>query len=182
MIKLIGFAIEALPSRKRIRQEIARYSHRERVVDLGCGAGHSTFYLSSVSDYVVGIDSDEKKIGIARKCYPQLTFETADASGTKYSDAYFDTAFMTMFFHESCSDNIIAEACRIAREVVVIDYSRIIYGLRGLLIRLIEKERYEKFADINLEPKFTGLGFSLKESRSIHPSLFIHIYKKGKTP
>lgn len=180
MNKLIGFVFDMLPSRKRIREEIARYPHRGRMVDLGCGAGHSTFYLSLVSDHVIGIDSDEKKIGIARKRYPQLTFQTADASRTGYSEGYFDTAFMTMFLHKACSDDIIAEACRIAGEVVVIDYSRLLYGLRGFFIRLIKKDRYKKYADTNLLPIFAGLGFSLRESRSIHPNLFIHIFARTK--
>jgi len=180
MNKLIGYLFNLLPSRKRIREEIARYPHRGRMVDLGCGAGHSTFYLSLVADRVIGIDSDEKKIGIASRRYPQLTFQTADASRTGYSDGYFDTAFMTMFLHKACSDDIIAEACRIAGEVVIIDYSRLLYGLRGFFISLIKKDRYKKYADTNLSPIFSGFGFSLRESRSIHPNLFIHIFARAK--
>jgi len=56
MNKLIGYVFNMLPSRKRIREEIARYPHRGRMADLGCEAGHSTFYLSLISDHVIGID------------------------------------------------------------------------------------------------------------------------------
>ncbi|MHB8919237.1 MAG: hypothetical protein ACYC4H_14520, partial [Desulfocucumaceae bacterium] len=74
------------------------------------------------------------------------------------------------------------EICRIAGEVVVIDYSRILYGLMGRIIRLLKKDKYESFSAVNLTRRFAQYGFALKESRSIHPNYYIYFFVRGKAP
>ncbi len=165
---------------KKIRQEIARHPRRDKVLDVGCGTGFHTVQLASIAGEVVGIDIDGKKIAEAGRLYPHLKFYRTDAARTGFSDGQFDTAFMIMFLHEACSDEVIAECCRIAGEVVVIDYSRVLYGLTGRLIRFIEKDKYDRYAAVNLPLKFAQHGFSLKECRSIHPNFFIYFFTRAR--
>ncbi|MCL6478039.1 MAG: class I SAM-dependent methyltransferase [Peptococcaceae bacterium] len=164
---------------EKIKVEIEKYPRRKKIVHVGCGTGRYTPYLAAVADEVVGIDRDREKIEIARGLYPQLKFLPADPAQTGFSDRQFDTAFLIMYLHEAYSDELIKETCRIAGEVVVIDYSRILYGLRGKIIRLVEKDNYERFAGINLVVKFAGFGFSLRESRSIQPNFYIYFFVRS---
>lgn len=166
----------------KIRQELARHPRRESVVHVGCGTGTHTALLSSIADEVVGIDIDPKKTEAAGKLYPNISFYPVDAGGTGFTDGWFDTAFMIMFLHHHCTEEIIREVCRIAGEVVVIDYSRVLYGLMGRIIRLWEKDKYESFSAVNLTRRFAQCGFALKESRSIHPNYFIYFFVRGKAP
>lgn len=181
MNKLAEALYSRLSSVKKMRREIAKYPRRRRVIDVGCGSGANTAHLASISDEVVGIDIDQKKIDTARRLYPHLNFIRMDAAKTDFSNGQFDTAFLIMFLHEACTDGVIREVCRIAGEVVVIDYSRVLYGLWGKLIRLIEKDKYERYAGLNLTLKFKESGFSLKESRSFHPNFYIYFFVSGKS-
>lgn len=165
---------------KKIRREIAGHPRRDRVIDLGCGTGIHTVHLASIAGEVVGIDIDQKKIDTARKNYPHLEFYRMDAARTEFPDGRFDTAFMIMFLHETLSDEVIRECCRVAGEVVIIDYSRVLYGLTGRLIRLIEKDKYERYAAVNLTEKFAGFGFALREGRSIHPNFYIYFFARDR--
>ncbi len=166
---------------KKIRFEIARHPRRGRIIDVGCGTGENTALLAAISDEVVGIDIDPKKIDAARRLYPNIGFYRMDAVKMDFPAGHFDTAFLIMSLHEADTDGVIREVCRIAGEVVVIDYSRVLYGLMGKLIRVVEREKYEKYAGVNLNIKFQESGFSLKESRSIHPNFYIYFFT-GKKP
>ncbi|MHB8158794.1 MAG: hypothetical protein ACYDEQ_15645, partial [Desulfocucumaceae bacterium] len=104
------------------------------------------------------------------------------AAKTGFSDAEFDTGFMIMFLHEACTDGVIKEACRITKELVIIDYARILIGWRRKLVGLVEKDKFHRFSGINLTTKLAGYGFSLSESRRINPSLYIYFFTKGRAP
>src|SRR5262249_35803441 len=51
----------------------------ERILDLGCGTGHLTDQLAAAGAEVIGIDSAASMIDQARRTYPHLRFEIADA-------------------------------------------------------------------------------------------------------
>ncbi|MCL4440158.1 MAG: class I SAM-dependent methyltransferase [Firmicutes bacterium] len=181
MCSFIQSLVNRLPMVKIVRRELANYPRRGRIIDLGCGTGGNTALLVSTAGEVVGIDIDRARIKKASERYPGIDFRPMDAARTEFADGYFDTAFMVMSLHEAaCTGDVIREACRIAGEVVIIDYSRIQYGCRRKLVEFIEKEKYERFADINLPTVFAGCGFSLRESRRIHPALYIYFFVRGK--
>ncbi|MFZ5632889.1 MAG: class I SAM-dependent methyltransferase [Bacillota bacterium] len=180
MNKLAAGLHNRLSFSERIKVEIEKYPHRKRIVHVGCGIGKYTPYLASIADEVVGVDRDGEKIDAARSLYPNLKFLQMDPARTGFSDGQFDAAFLIMYLHDDYSDELIKETCRIAGEVVVIDYSRILYGLRGRFIRLVEKDNYEKFASINLGAKFAEAGFSLRESRSIQSNFYIYFFAGGR--
>lgn len=181
MCIFIQSLVSRLPMVKAVRRELANYPRRGKIIDIGCGTGDNTALLVSGADRVVGIDIDQASIIKAAERYPGVDFYPVDASRTEFADGYFDTAFMVMSLHEAaCIGDVIKEACRIAGEVVIIDYSRIQYGCRKKLVEFIEKEKYERFARLNLLTEFAGCGFSLKEGRRIHPSLYIYFFVRGK--
>lgn len=51
----------------------------ERILDLGCGTGHLTAQLAAAGAEVIGLDQDPAMIDQARRSYPTLRFEIADA-------------------------------------------------------------------------------------------------------
>lgn len=50
----------------------------ERVLDLGCGPGHTTAYLTSLGLAAVGIDISPQMIAVAQQIFPQCQFEVGD--------------------------------------------------------------------------------------------------------
>jgi trans-aconitate 2-methyltransferase len=51
----------------------------ERILDLGCGAGHLTAQIAAAGAEVVGIDHSADMIEQARRNFPRLRFDHADA-------------------------------------------------------------------------------------------------------
>jgi ubiquinone/menaquinone biosynthesis C-methylase UbiE len=165
---------------RSIRRELAAHPRRERVVDIGCGTGEHTALLASMAGEVVGIDNNQAKIRKAVERHPGIKFNLAEAAKTGFPDGYFDTAFMIMSLHEAFSDEVIKEACRIAGELVIIDYARVLYGFRKKLVEFIEREKYTGFAAVNLAGRLAQFGYALRESRRIHPSLYIYFFAAGR--
>ncbi len=49
-----------------------------RVLELGCGAGRLTGYLSQIASYTCGIDLSPKMVAYCRRRYPRATFDLGD--------------------------------------------------------------------------------------------------------
>ncbi|MEG3440006.1 class I SAM-dependent methyltransferase [Pannus brasiliensis CCIBt3594] len=59
--------------------EILAARRGETILDLGCGTGHLTAEIANKEAKVIGIDASGEMIGTARRNYPDLCFEVADA-------------------------------------------------------------------------------------------------------
>lgn len=59
-------------------------------LDLGCGLGQTTFYLSSLGYKVEGIDNSEKFITEAKEKFPNLNFYQGDTLNLPFPDESFD--------------------------------------------------------------------------------------------
>jgi trans-aconitate methyltransferase len=70
----------------------------ERILDLGCGTGHLTGQIAEAGADVVGIDSSSQMVEEARRLYPRLRFEVADARDFAFDDA-FDAVFSNAVLH-----------------------------------------------------------------------------------
>jgi SAM-dependent methyltransferase len=66
---------------RRVERELIEH-HREalggRVLELGCGSGRLTGYLSEISPDVLGIDISEAMVAHCRRAYPRATFAVGD--------------------------------------------------------------------------------------------------------
>lgn len=78
--------------------DILRPRAGERVLDLGCGTGHLTARIAEAGAEVVGIDSSPEMIAEARRLYPGLSFEVADARDFAF-DEPFDAVFSNAVLH-----------------------------------------------------------------------------------
>jgi trans-aconitate methyltransferase len=70
----------------------------ERILDVGCGTGHLTAQLAATGADVVGIDRSPAMIEQARRSYPQLRLEVADARDFAFAEP-FDAVFSNAALH-----------------------------------------------------------------------------------
>src|SRR5690242_12948002 len=70
----------------------------ERILDVGCGTGHLTAQIAAAGARVIGIDRSDEMIATARRNYPQLRFEVADAERFRF-DEPFDAVFSNAAIH-----------------------------------------------------------------------------------
>ena len=70
----------------------------ERVLDLGCGTGQLSAEIAAAGTEVVGIDSSAEMVATARKNYPAMRFELADARAFTV-ERPFDAVFSNAVLH-----------------------------------------------------------------------------------
>jgi trans-aconitate methyltransferase len=70
----------------------------ERILDLGCGTGHLTAQIAESGARLVGVDRSPEMVNAARKAYPNLQFEVADARDLLFHDE-FDAVFSNATLH-----------------------------------------------------------------------------------
>ncbi len=92
-----------------------------RTLDVACGTGFLTRHLRGE---VTGLDQSERMIEIAQERVPRAAFVQADAISLPFVDGRFDRVFTGHFYgHLEGSDReqFLAEARRVARELIVVD-------------------------------------------------------------
>ena len=95
-----------------------------RTLDVACGTGYLTRWLPGE---IVGLDQSERMLAIARERVPHGTFVRADATQLPFEDGAFERLFTGHFYghlEDAERQAVLAEARRLARELVVVDASR----------------------------------------------------------
>ncbi len=62
----------------------------ERLLDLGCAAGHDTAWFSRKAQATYGLDCSESAIAEARRNYPGITFIHGSSTSLPFQDNFFD--------------------------------------------------------------------------------------------
>jgi trans-aconitate methyltransferase len=70
----------------------------ERILDLGCGTGQLTAEIAKCGALMTGADSSAEMIARARKNYPAVSFDVADATKLPYREE-FDAVFSNAALH-----------------------------------------------------------------------------------
>jgi trans-aconitate methyltransferase len=70
----------------------------EWILDLGCGTGHLTAQIAEAGAHVAGVDRSADMVAAARRAYPNLKFEIADATKLPYREE-FDAVFSNATLH-----------------------------------------------------------------------------------
>ncbi|MDX6415177.1 MAG: hypothetical protein QOH23_2587, partial [Gaiellaceae bacterium] len=95
-----------------------------RTLDVACGTGFLTRHLNGD---VVALDQSKRMLAQAAAQAPQATVVQGDALSLPFPDATFDRVFTGHFYGHLPEDErhrFLAEAARVARELVVVDSSR----------------------------------------------------------
>ena len=111
-----------LESEKKLIKEY----FKGKILDLGCGCGRTTKYLSDKKYNVVGVDITKGMINLAKKRYPKINFQVGDACELNFPDKTFDV----VFFSYNGLDYIYPEEKRI---LAIKEISRVLKG-EGIFI------------------------------------------------
>jgi ubiquinone/menaquinone biosynthesis C-methylase UbiE len=91
-----------------------------RTLDVACGTGFLTRHLRGD---VIGLDQSERMLAVARRQAPAARFVPGDALALPFGDGEFDRIFTSYFYchlEEDDRERFLAEAQRVARELVVV--------------------------------------------------------------
>jgi len=67
------------------------FYYSKSILDIGCGAGRTSFYFRNFTSDYIGVDYSENMIKASKKCYPELSFQHCDARDLScFADNHFD--------------------------------------------------------------------------------------------
>ncbi|MBA2615967.1 MAG: class I SAM-dependent methyltransferase [Actinobacteria bacterium] len=119
MAKMASAYLEQTPwTRLRLSavRDLVEPAPGERVLDLGSAGGAVTHFLSTFACDVVGVDAEERAVGLAASLFPMLRFEIADASDLPFEDARFDkvvAADLVEHLEDVTFERMLGEALRV---------------------------------------------------------------------
>jgi demethylmenaquinone methyltransferase/2-methoxy-6-polyprenyl-1,4-benzoquinol methylase len=126
----LGTGLFSARDRPGWKEELARLTEvvaalpPGRTLDVGCGTG---FLTRRLRGDVIGLDQSETMLEEARRNVPRATFIRGDALALPVPDRGFDRVFTAHFYgHLEGADRetFLAEARRVAPQLVVVDSSR----------------------------------------------------------
>lgn len=87
-----------------------------KVLDIGSGPGHIASHLTKLGASVTGVDFSPRMVEVARKKYPQITFEQADAEELPFEAGYFDTVVANYVVHHLARpEKVLSEVYRVLK-------------------------------------------------------------------
>lgn len=116
---------------KRLKQFWGRVDHKHiaifsgfltgnNILDMGCGLGTTTNYITNLKYNCFGIDYDPQVVEYCKKTYPQCKFQIANAEELPFEDNYFDTIILRdalhHFYGEANFDKVKAEILRVSKK------------------------------------------------------------------
>jgi SAM-dependent methyltransferase len=107
---------------------ISQHLQGNNVLDMGCGLGTTTNYISKLKYNCIGIDYDQNNISYCNKKYPGCNFQTANAEQLPFEDGYFDTVILRdalhHFYGEADFNLIKKEILRVSKKharIIILD-------------------------------------------------------------
>ena len=93
-----------------------------KLLDVGCGAGHSVFHMNNFfSGEWVGCDKSLIGIDYAREHFPQFNFYYYDSLTLPFADNHFDSVVCSeVIEHVPDDKTLVSELLRVAKEQVVV--------------------------------------------------------------
>jgi SAM-dependent methyltransferase len=131
----------------RVRRLLAPLSGDERVLDVGCGTGALAYVLAPLVGDVVGVDSAEEYLAVAREHAPAgCTFVTGDAESLDFPYGDFDlVGCLRVLHHVRRPELVVSELARVTRpggRILIADQLGDVDPIRSL-----ELDRFERARD-----------------------------------
>jgi ubiquinone/menaquinone biosynthesis C-methylase UbiE len=128
-----------------------------RTIDVACGTGFLTRHLQGE---IVGLDQSARMLEEARRQAPGAAYVQGDAFALPFPDGAFDRIFSGHFYGhlgDTNRERFLAEARRIARELVIVDASRKASDVDDMLQERVlnDGSRWEVY-----KRWFTGVGLA----------------------
>jgi ubiquinone/menaquinone biosynthesis C-methylase UbiE len=146
-----------------------------RVLDVGTGTGRAALLLARHGAVVTGIDPSAEMLAVARRRAHEegaaIEFREGDAHALAFPDQSFDVVVsLRVLMHTPRWRTCLAECCRVASDVVVIDYPSITStaAVQAVWRRLLHAagrttEPYRVIADREVHEVLARAGFRVRE-------------------
>ncbi|HOC53509.1 MAG TPA: methyltransferase domain-containing protein [Candidatus Pacearchaeota archaeon] len=125
--------------------DIAKIKKQDRVLDVCCGTGDQAVMFSKYSDYVYGIDLDQRMINFAINRKSNVRFGVSYAEHLPFPDDYFDVVSITLALHEKdqeLREKVFKEIKRTTKKdgrIIIADYNYPVpLNFTSFVVRTIE--------------------------------------------
>jgi SAM-dependent methyltransferase len=163
----------------------------DSALDVGGGHAQLTRLLLDRFRNVVVVGSDARSLARVRRRYPSCATATGDLLALPFASGSFDLVVAVRLLpHVLSWPRLVAELCRVARSIVIVDYPRAVgfNGLTPLLFPLKKRlegntRHYRNFDDAELDDVLRACGF---EPRARHAQfllpMVVHRQLNGSAP
>jgi ubiquinone/menaquinone biosynthesis C-methylase UbiE len=147
---------------------------RQQVLDVGTGTGRAALWLAKSGACVTAVDASEAMLAVARQRAAaervDVRFQVGDAHALDFPDRTFDVVVcLRVLMHTPGWRRSIAELCRVAERLVVLDYpSATSFALLESMSRRMlytvgwKTEPYRVFTDRAMARAFDDCGFRIR--------------------
>jgi ubiquinone/menaquinone biosynthesis C-methylase UbiE len=130
----------------RVARLLAPLRGDERALDVGCGTGALAYVLAPLVGAVVGVDSSEEYLAVAREDAPDgATFVPGDAEALPFPYGDFDlVGCLRVLHHVARPELVVAEIARVTRpggRILIADQLGDVDPIRSLELDRFERER-----------------------------------------
>ena len=158
----------------RVLMDAIRPSPGRTILDVGTGTGRAALMLARAGADVTGVDASEEMLAVARSRAAAdgvaVRFEAGDAHALAFADRSVDVAVsLRVLMHTPDWRRCVAELCRVARELVVVDYpsAASVALVESVLRRAAHAvgartEPYRVFTDAAIEAALAAGGFRVR--------------------
>ena len=158
--------------------------HGRSILDVGAGTGRAALLFARAGAKVTAFDASEAMLAIARQRAAEegvsITFTVGDAHALNFPDRAFDVAVsLRVLMHSPRWRDSLAELCRVARQLIVLDYpsARSLALVQSLGRRAAYRlgartEPYRVFSDREVAETLDRSGFCV---RSVHRQFVLPI-------
>ena len=160
-----GAAMPAFDVLVKLLRPLAEGTPGQNLLEIGCSSGYYSEILAmrGLDLRYSGCDYSPAFVDMARRLYPQLQFDVADATALGYADATYDIVVSgCCLLHIADYNAAIAETARVARRHVVFHrtpvvhtlptqfFTKLAYGVKTVEIHFAEHELVALFASHGL--------------------------------
>ena len=171
-------------SQARVLANMAGRINDREMLDVGTGTGRAAFILALGGARVTAVDASEEMLAIARQRAAaqslRIKFQRGDAHALDFADRSFDAVVsFRMLMHTPQWKRCVAELCRVAERLVIVDYPSATSGalFESLTRRAThalgaKTEPYRVFTHGTITDAFGRSGFRI---RSVHRQFVLPI-------